>query len=350
MLSSRVVSGILHTASINMSCRFTSSTVHLSLFSLKHNLLYNKTIVRFSVIDVWNNQGRGKCYQPKPIVTLVTLIIALMFYHLFSQVSSEQRLKSARQICGDTRKSWDFLSVTEKQILSKHILVNDEHRFLYCSVPKVACSNWKRVMMVLDGEATDPNTIHKVNHMGFTFLGDLPPLAVKRKLREYYKFMFVREPLVRLLSAYKDKFMLNNTSFHKSYGRKIVKHTRKNAAANSKGDDVSLKEFLQYVTESRVEDMNEHWMPFYELCQPCAVSYDFIGSFENLEADATQVLKELNVNEQVSFPKQQKYYQAGGSGYVKSKKFADVSSDVLRKALRKYSLDYKMFSYQMPII
>ena len=71
---------------------------------------------------------------------------------------------------------------------------------------------------------------------------------------------------------------------------------RTNAAANSRGDDVSLGEFLQYVAESRVEDMNEHWMPFYELCQPCAVSYDFVGSFENLELDANQVLKELKLS------------------------------------------------------
>ena len=275
-----------------------------------------------------------------------------MYHDVISllQVSSEQRLKSLRQVCRNSRKSWDSLSVTEKQILAKHILVNDEHKFLYCSVPKVACSNWKRVMMVLDGEATDTNSIRRVNHLSFTFLGDLPPLAVKRKLNEYYKFMFVREPLVRILSAYKDKFLLNNTSFHKSYGRKIVKHVRKNAAANSNGDDVSLQEFLQYVAESHVEDMNEHWMPFYELCQPCAVSYDFVGSFENLESDANQVLKELNVNEQVSFPKQQKYYKAGGKGYVASRKFADVSPDMVKKALRKYDLDYKLFSYQLPDI
>ena len=202
--------------------------------------------------------------------------------------------------------------------------------------------------MVLNGEATDTNTIRKVNHMSFTFLRDFPSSDIKHKLSEYYKFMFVREPLVRLLSAYKDKFLLNNTSFHKSYGRKIVKHVRKNAAANSNGDDVSLQEFLQYVAESHVEDMNEHWMPFYELCQPCAVSYDFVGSFENLESDANQVLKELNVNEQVTFPKQQKYYKAGGNGYVEGKKLTDVSPDMMKNALRKYDLDYKLFSYQIP--
>ena len=28
--------------------------------------MYNKTIIRFGFCDIWNNQGRGKCYQPKP--------------------------------------------------------------------------------------------------------------------------------------------------------------------------------------------------------------------------------------------------------------------------------------------
>lgn len=217
-------------------------------------------------------------------------------------------------------------------------------------MPKVACSNWKRVLLVLDGEATDSNAVGKVNHFGFTFLGDLPPLAIKRKLKEYYKFMFVREPLERLVSAYKDKFVLNNTSFHKRYGTKIVKQIRKNAPANSKGDDVSLKEFLQYIEKRRVEDLNEHWMPYYELCQPCVVSYDFIGSFENLEADANQVLKELNLNEQVSFPKKQKYYQAGGKGYsANTMKSSDISTKLLSKVMRKYSNDYNMFLYKKPV-
>ena len=205
-------------------------------------------------------------------------------------------------------------------------------------------------MMVLDGDATDSNTIRKVDHMNFTFLTDFPPLVAKRKLQEYYKFMFVRDPLARLLSAYKDKFLINYTPSFQKYGRRIIAHVRKNAAVNSKSDDISLKEFLQYVAESRVEDMNEHWMPFYELCQPCAVSYDFVGSLENLEADANQVLKALNVNEEVSFPKQQSYYKPGGKGYVESEKFSDASPDILKKALRIYDLDYKLFSYQIPNI
>jgi len=28
--------------------------------------MFNKTIIRFSFCDIWNNQGLGKCYQPQP--------------------------------------------------------------------------------------------------------------------------------------------------------------------------------------------------------------------------------------------------------------------------------------------
>ena len=254
-------------------------------------------------------------------------------------------------VCGSKRKSWESLSAEEKQILAKHIIVNDEHRFLFCSVPKVACSNWKRVLMVLNGVDTDSNNIGQVNHSDLTFLANLSPLAIPHRLKEYYKFMFVREPLERLTSAYKDKFVLNNTFFHKSYGRKIVKKVRQNSPRSPKGDDVTISEFFQYITESSMEEMNEHWMPYHMLCQPCAVSYDFIGSFENLESDATQVLKNLNIDKKVSFPKQQEYYKVGGKGFVTgAPTYTNVSERLLKKIIDKYSNDYEIFSYSTPSI
>ncbi|KAJ8002221.1 hypothetical protein DPEC_G00177640 [Dallia pectoralis] len=49
-----------------------------------------------------------------------------------------------------------FTVIVEK-ILLQHILVNDEHRFLYYHVSKVAYTDWKRVFKVLSG------TLDKVN-------------------------------------------------------------------------------------------------------------------------------------------------------------------------------------------
>jgi dermatan 4-sulfotransferase 1 len=38
------------------------------------------------------------------------------------------------------------------------------------------------------------------------------------------------------------------------------------------GDDVTFSEFVRYLLDEDVERKNEHWMPIYNLCQPCAVS------------------------------------------------------------------------------
>ena len=47
--------------------------------------MYNKTIFRFGFCDILNNQGLGKCYQPRPsgwLITLTsTLIIPDVIYH-----------------------------------------------------------------------------------------------------------------------------------------------------------------------------------------------------------------------------------------------------------------------------
>uniref|UniRef100_A0A2K5YBB2 Carbohydrate sulfotransferase n=2 Tax=Mandrillus leucophaeus TaxID=9568 RepID=A0A2K5YBB2_MANLE len=91
----------------------------------------------------------------------------------------------------------------------RHVLVDDAHGLLYCYVPKVACTNWKRVLLALSGQTRgDPRAIpaHEAHAPGrLPSLADFSPAEINRRLRAYLAFLFVREPFERLASAYRNK-------------------------------------------------------------------------------------------------------------------------------------------------
>ncbi|XP_017284246.1 carbohydrate sulfotransferase 14 [Kryptolebias marmoratus] len=203
------------------------------------------------------------------------------------------------------------LSPPQRKTLLQHVLVNDKYRFLYCYVPKVACSNWKRVLKVLSGALESVDVSIKMDHRSdLLFLSSLKPDEIRYRLAHYFKFMFAREPMERLLSAYRNKFG-EIESYQKKYGVEIIKRYRKGRAKDPSvtGDDVTFGEFVRYLLDEDVEHMNEHWMPMYNLCQPCAISYDFIGSYEHLERDAEYVLQRIKAPPFVHFPVRQTWYK-----------------------------------------
>ena len=68
--------------------------------------MYNKTIIRFGVCDILNNQGLGKCYQPRPSARLITLTSTLIIPDI-TKTSSNNCLLSPKQSCPEP--CWNFV-------------------------------------------------------------------------------------------------------------------------------------------------------------------------------------------------------------------------------------------------
>ncbi|XP_053979705.1 carbohydrate sulfotransferase 11 isoform X1 [Hylaeus volcanicus] len=238
----------------------------------------------------------------------------------------------------------------------RNVLVDEQHELLYCYVPKVACTNWKRVLMVATGKwpGSDPLEIpaNQAHSPGtFKRLSNYTLPEIERMLATYDKLIVVRHPLERLLSAYRNKLEAKHEKsskyFQTRFGKKIIKRCRRNATEESlkRGDDVTFREFVEFITDdSSNETRNEHWNPIYELCQPCLVNYNLVSKYESLVEDATEVLERMGV-ESVNFPA--KPSNSEPTAKKLEKYYSTLTYKQLRKLANLYKHDLRLFDYSL---
>ena len=235
----------------------------------------------------------------------------------------------------------------------RHIIVNDEHKILYCYIPKVACSNMKRIFLVMQGlfssiEKVDRDIMHKVTNS----LDNKKYSMQQREymLKNYFKFLIVRDPFERLVSAYRNKLQKKaNTYFHRILAKKIVKKYRFNYDKKVEtGDDVTFLEYSRYLIDTEPWRVNEHWMTYERLCRPCEVNYDFIGSIETIDRDVSHVMKQVQANET-------KYYmiRMKGQPLVKTKYstaafLKELPRSYFEQLLAIFKRDHELFGFKVP--
>ncbi|XP_007444053.1 carbohydrate sulfotransferase 12 [Python bivittatus] len=253
-----------------------------------------------------------------------------------------------------------------------HLIVDDHHGIIYCYVPKVACTNWKRVMIVLSESLMDQGVpyidpldiprehVHNTT-THFTFnkfwrrYGKFSRHLMKIKLKKYTKFLFVRDPFVRLISAFRSKFELANEEFYRRFAIPMLKLYSNYSSlptsvseAFESGFRVSFSDFIQYLLDPRTEKLapfNEHWRQVYRLCHPCQIEYDFVGKLETLDEDATYLLQLLKVDHLLHFPPS---YRNRTANSWEEDWFAKIPMAWRQRLYKLYEADFVLFGYPKP--
>ncbi|XP_067402408.1 carbohydrate sulfotransferase 9 [Emydura macquarii macquarii] len=238
------------------------------------------------------------------------------------------------------------------------IYVEDRHKILYCEVPKAGCSNWKRILMVLNGLASSAysishDTVHYGKHLKKLDSYDLK--GIQTRLNTYTKTIFVRDPMEKLVSAFRDKFEHPNSYYHPVFGKAIIKKYRldPDEEALKTGSGVKFKEFIQYLLDTqRPVGMDIHWEQISKLCYPCLINYDFIGKFETLEEDANYFLQLIGAPAELKFPhfKDRHSSDERTNTEVVRQYLKELSSTQRQLTYDFYYLDYLMFNYTTPIV
>ena len=142
------------------------------------------------------------------LVYYVLLIVAALPSKHHARVNlTEIRLQQAKQrqqliknVCRRLNESQD--------IDWPRLFIDDQRKYIYCPVPKAACSSWKLTLLqLICKDLSNVTNIH-VWRMTDNILKravHYNATQMETRLKNYFKFVFVREPLERLVSAYLDK-------------------------------------------------------------------------------------------------------------------------------------------------
>jgi len=245
---------------------------------------------------------------------------------------------------------------------------NDQMDYVYCLVGKASCTNWKATLMMLTGklsafqrpEKLSWSMIHNRGNSN-KYIEGLDKIVPKfRNWRfgdsRYFTFMFVREPLERLVSAYRDKLIEDGVYGHVNID--IVRQYRPNDyKASVKRYNVTFRELVRYVLDQHATGkvLDRHWIPQYQLCRVCQLRWDFIGHHETLHEDADYVVSKLKSRimdvEQRQRVANVKY--PADSGHRKSSHFiqqmyATVPAADVQALYKLYAVDYALFGFKHP--
>ena len=150
---------------------------------------------------------------------------------------------------------------------------------------------------------------------------------MREKLKTYTTFMFVRDPIERLMSAYRDN------KPHVWLQRKRL----------------SFYKFLMAIVKTPTRELNRHLKLYSLWCQPCSVTYDFIGRLNNFDEDMETILESVGANDLAILPKRnQTGYSNVKSSNVVEKFRRDIPIEIRKQIYEKYYIDYYLFGFPRP--
>ena len=162
----------------------------------------------------------------------------------------------------------------------------------YCPIEKTGSTEWR---LLFKNASNHGVTVETIGSTPFPFI----PLETIQPYRHSpIRFLFVREPYHRLVSAYVDMFLSPNVDFWSSFGRYIVNKFRANASRLSRkcGHDVTFAEFIAYVIDAEKTGVrtNGHFSPQVHHCHVCEFPYTHLGHLETLPEDREFLLNAMD--------------------------------------------------------
>lgn len=161
----------------------------------------------------------------------------------------------------------------------------------------------------------------------------------------YLKFVIVRNPYDRLISAYNNLFLqaAKTTKEWQQFAGSILQALGKSNTSANQPRTLSFQDFLEFIIiEQKQRHLNTHWAPAYQLCDPCLFKFDAVLKFENLNEEFSRIWHHITQTN-ISLAHANKGIQMNDSG--KQDYWAHIPKDLLRQIETLYAPDVEAFGY-----
>lgn len=244
----------------------------------------------------------------------------------------------------------------------------------WCRIGKVGTTAWSALFLLLRDVPLKQIQIAVANLTAHDLLKQTYPSRPSERMhmvkgehgKEYFTFLVVRHPFVRLVSAYRDK-LETLTEYNVRYHMKDApRMTSRRVFNSSVADSPTFPEFAEYLIRTPPNLMDKHWAPYTKVCLPCNLTYSAILKLETLEEDADWLFNKLELEHlREDWDKVASVNKAeaegsrvhggpGGKGGLASeqmseKYFSQLTKSTVVRLYNKFRVDFKMFDYDKEV-
>ncbi len=218
------------------------------------------------------------------------------------------------------------LGIKPWQDLAALTVTSDKHKFIYIGIPKIATRTFRDILVTQNGEALGTKWTEKPGAF----------MEARKNHPDYFTFGFVRNPWSRALSCYNSK--INNAV--------LGKQARIMSFYKGLSPKMSFEDFVEWLcgAEGRDDIADRHWISqyLYMAGDDGQLSCDFVGKYENLEADWETICEKAGIPH-TALP------HKGWNSTAKSglTDYRDHYTDKTRDLIaQRYAKDIEVFGYE----
>ena len=179
----------------------------------------------------------------------------------------------------------------------------------------------------------------------------------------YFRLLFVRHPIERILSAYRDKyqpgFFKRRLLSHEPLGaddRPLSELLKKNLDDLVKSrfltelDTYGFNLFINYIIQRGGQHSGEtgitarHYGRAYDLCRVCSIDWDFIGKMDSVENDSEKVFELLGLKDRVHLG----LHPASNDHTRMVTYFKGLPKSLMMMLYKEYEADFQVLGYTIP--